>query len=71
MKKLLLSLMAVLGSISMIQAKVELPPVFADNMILQQQTDAAIWGKSEPGAKITITTTWSKSKTTVCPMFNG
>ena len=65
MKKIFLSCLAILGSISMIQAKVELPPVFADNMILQQQTDAAIWGKSEPGAKITITTTWSKSKTTV------
>ena len=23
------------------QAKVQLPPVFADNMVLQQQTDAA------------------------------
>ena len=25
-------------------AKVTLPPVFADNMVLQQQSDAAIWG---------------------------
>ena len=57
--------MAILGSIYMIQAKVDLPPIFADNMILQQQTDAALWGKAEPGAKVTITTTWSKAKTTV------
>ena len=46
-------------------AKVELPPIFADNMVLQQQSDAAVWGKAEPGAKITITTTWSKAKTVV------
>ena len=47
------------------QAKVSLPPVFADNMVLQQQTDAAIWGKAAPGAKVVITTTWAKGKTVV------
>ena len=47
------------------QAKVQLPPVFADNMVLQQQTDAALWGYAEPDAKVTITTTWAKTKTTV------
>ena len=47
------------------QAKVQLPPVFADNMVLQQQTDAALWGYAEPDAKVTITTTWAKAKTTV------
>ena len=65
MKRILLTCMAILGSIYMIQAKVDLPPIFADNMILQQQTDAALWGKAEPGAKVTITTTWSKAKTIV------
>ena len=29
-------------------AKVVLPPVISDNMVLQQNTDAALWGKSEP-----------------------
>ena len=38
-----------------LSAKVVLPPVFADNMVLQQQSDAAIWGKAEPGAKVAIT----------------
>ena len=47
------------------QAKVELPPIFADNMVLQQQSDAAIWGKATPGSKVVITTTWSKAKTVV------
>lgn len=45
--------------------KVHLPPIFADDMVLQQQTDANIWGKAEPGAKIVITTTWSKAKAIV------
>ena len=50
---------------SVLQARVTLPPVFADNMVLQQQTDAPLWGKAEPGAKVVITTAWSKSKVTV------
>ena len=54
-----------LFSVYAMYAKVELPPVFADNMVLQQQTEAALWGKAEAGAKVTITTTWSKAKTVV------
>lgn len=46
-------------------AKVELPPVFADNMVLQQNCEAAIWGKAAPKAKVTITTTWSDTQTVV------
>ena len=52
-------------------AKVELPPVFADNMVLQQNADAALWGKAKPGAKVTITTTWSKNKVTVSADADG
>lgn len=53
------------------QAKVELPPIFADNMVLQQQTDAALWGKAKPRSKVTITTTWSKAKTVVTADSDG
>ncbi len=48
-----------------VHAKVELPPIFVDNMVLQQQSEAAIWGKAEPNAKIIVTTTWSKKRTVV------
>ncbi|NQU53645.1 MAG: sialate O-acetylesterase, partial [Bacteroidetes bacterium] len=27
-----------------LKAEVKLPTIFGDNMVLQQQTDAAIWG---------------------------
>ena len=63
--KRIISLCIMLFSVYAMYAKVELPPVFADNMVLQQQTEAALWGKAEPGAKIKITTTWSKAKTVV------
>ena len=64
--KRIFSICAVLFcAIAVSNAKVALPPIFADNMVLQQQTDAAIWGKAEAGAKVTITTTWAKGKTVV------
>lgn len=46
-------------------AKVELAPLFADNMVLQRDSKAAIWGKAEPGARVVITSTWAKGKTVV------
>jgi sialate O-acetylesterase len=42
-----------------VQAKVVLPSVFSDNMVFQQKTNAAIWGKSDPGKTVQISTTWS------------
>ena len=65
MKRILSICMLFVAVTVTMNAKVELPPVFADNMVLQQNADAAVWGKANPGAKITITTTWSKAKTTV------
>lgn len=44
------------------KAQVTMSPLFTDNMVMQQQTDAPVWGKSQPGRKITITTSWNKRK---------
>ena len=65
MKKIFAVCLMLLCAAVMMQAKVVLPPVFADNMVLQQQSDAAVWGKAAPGAKVVITTTWAKAKTVV------
>jgi sialate O-acetylesterase len=35
-----------------------LPPFFSENMVLQQRTDAPIWGWAEPGSTVSITTSW-------------
>jgi sialate O-acetylesterase len=59
---IMLVLLTVMSAVSA-EAKVELPPIFADNMVLQQNADAAVWGKAKPDAKVVITTTWSKDKT--------
>ena len=34
--------------------------VFANNMVLQQQADAPIWGFAKPGQLVTVQTSWSK-----------
>ncbi|MET4080233.1 sialate O-acetylesterase [Pedobacter sp. UYP30] len=52
-------------------AKVKLPSVFADNMVLQQKTNAAIWGWAEKGKVITVTTSWNKKKYNVTTGANG
>ena len=71
MRQLLTTTLISLISALMVQAKVELPSVFSDNMVLQQQTSVAIWGKAKPNSKIVITSTWSKSKTIVVADNNG
>lgn len=40
-------------------AEVKLPSVFGDNMVLQQNTDAAIWGTAAVNATVKINTSWN------------
>lgn len=42
------------------EAKVILPSIFTDNMVLQQRADVAFWGKTTPGKTVVITPQWSK-----------
>jgi sialate O-acetylesterase len=44
--------------------KVKLPSVFSDNMVFQQKTKAAVWGKADAGKTITVSTTWSRARYT-------
>ena len=40
--------------------RIILPSVFADNMVLQQNSEVAIWGWSDPGETIRIIASWNK-----------
>ena len=40
------------------KAEVKLPALFADNMVLQQQSDAAIWGTALANNTVEVTTSW-------------
>lgn len=64
-KTVLLSILLGIAPI-LAHAKVVLPSVLADNMVLQQRSDVNIWGKAAPGRTVTVTTTWSKQAYKTC-----
>jgi sialate O-acetylesterase len=41
-------------------ARVTLPSIIDNNMVLQQKTNVALWGKAKPGLKIAIHTGWNR-----------
>ncbi|MDR0415341.1 MAG: 9-O-acetylesterase [Prevotellaceae bacterium] len=38
---------------------VKMPALFSDNMVLQQQSNVPLWGKSKPGAQVSVQPSWS------------
>ena len=42
-----------------LQAKVRLPHVIGDNMVLQQNTQARLWGWAKPGKSVKVSVSWS------------
>ena len=40
----------------------ELPPVFASGMVLQQQADVELWGEARPGARVRVRASWTKAR---------
>ncbi len=56
-------LMAALTMLAVsVQAKVKLPRLVGDNMIIQQQTDVRLWGWAKAGSKVVATTSWSTQR---------
>ncbi len=53
------------------QANITLPAFFSDGMVLQQQTDAAIWGWAKANSTVQLTTSWNKKKYTTAAGADG
>ncbi|WP_113661601.1 sialate O-acetylesterase [Pedobacter nanyangensis] len=49
------------------EAKVVLPSVFSNGMVLQRNTEVAIWGSSNPSKEIVLTTSWNGKTYKVMP----
>ena len=49
---------------SLAVANVKLPAVFGDNMVLQRNTEAPVWGWADPGEEVTVTTCWKATAKT-------
>ena len=39
-------------------AKITLPEIIGDNMVLQQQADVKVWGSAAPSATVRVTPSW-------------
>lgn len=55
----LMALAVTLLSATHAEAKVRLPHVISDGMVLQQQSDVKLWGKARPGSRLTVLTSWN------------
>ena len=45
--------------VSSLQAKVKLPAILGDNMVLQQQSKVKLWGEAEEESSLTVYTSWN------------
>jgi len=70
MKKTIILAICLL-SVASLYAKVTMPSIFGDNMVLQRNASVALWGKAEPNAKVCISASWAKGKYTVTADAQG
>ena len=72
MKKIKLIILSILlMQLSISAQNLELGSIFTDNMILQQQIDAPIWGKAKPNTSINVKTSWDNKSHTATANKNG
>ena len=57
-----LTLLLLAVSYEPIYAEVKLPSIFCDNMVLQQQSNVAIWGWAKAGSSISVIPSWDGKK---------
>ena len=62
MKRISTSIVMSFLSMAILSAKVELPSILSDNMVLQQQTDVALWGTATPGNTVIVSPSWTKKR---------
>ena len=58
MRRFVIIFIAVCCLYSAAAAKVRLPSVVGDNMVLQQKTEVNVWGWADPGRKVTVNPSW-------------
>ena len=56
---------------SIAEARITLPSFFSDGMVLQQQTECNIWGKSETGKSVVVITSCDKKSYSTLVDQNG
>lgn len=69
MKKLFFLLLSLLTSIA--ADALELPDIVGSNMVLQQQTNAKLWGWAQPNTVVEVRVSWNKQKQFVTAGADG
>src|SRR4029078_4026871 len=73
MKKLILLsyFLTFLSGSSKLLAIVRLPPIMSSNMVLQQNTQATLWGWADPSERFTIVCSWKTTVDSVTAFNSG
>ena len=69
--KTLAALALMLSAAVSLRAEIRLPAFFADNMVLQQQTQANLWGWASPSKTVTVKTGWDGKTYTTTAAADG
>ncbi|MBQ5663278.1 MAG: 9-O-acetylesterase, partial [Bacteroidaceae bacterium] len=71
LRSIILSSILAIATANNANAEIKMNPLFTDNMVMQQKSNAPVWGKAEPGAKVKVTTSWNKKSYTTEADENG
>ena len=58
--RILLTALALVLVSNGVSAKVRMPSIFTDHMVMQQNADNKIWGTAAPGKKVTVKTSGTR-----------
>ena len=61
MKKMIVLIVVLMTAMGM-SAKVKLPHVLSDGMVLQQQAEVKLWGTAQEGSNVKVTTSWNNKE---------
>lgn len=71
MNKSLISVITAALTATAVSGEVILPDIVGNNMVLQQESDALVWGWCSPGKSVTIESSWDKSPVTATADSDG
>lgn len=62
MKKTIATFLFLFYVVFMANAALKMPSIFGNNMLLQQNTEVNVWGWTEKGKTVTVSSSWTKEK---------
>lgn len=66
-----LTFLFILSNAFYAEADIRLPAIIADNMVLQQKTDAVLWGWADPNEEIEIIGSWNNQRVKIKTSADG